>query len=229
MKIALIGYGKMGRLIHHLATIKGHSIVAVIHSKTSFSDTKTIELINEADICIDFSIPEVVLTNVKWIASLKTNIVMGTTGWHDDFEEIKQIVDASDIGFLHAPNFSLGIALFLKMVEQTAELITPFKQYDIAGIEMHHREKLDSPSGTAKAIENRLNSLRLNAPTKFSSVRAGYMPGTHSVIYDSQVDSITLTHTARSREGFAEGAITAAEWLEGKQGMFTLDDLMKGI
>lgn len=217
MKIALIGYGKMGKLVHKVAEEKGHSIVAVIDSKTSGS-------IAEADVCIDFSVPNAVVKNVELAASLGKNIVVGTTGWHEEMEAIRNIVNRSSIGLLHAPNFSLGIALFLKMIEQTAGLMAPFNQYGVAGIEMHHETKLDAPSGTAKAIASRLKQ-----PVEFSSVRVGHIPGTHSVIYDCPVDTITLTHTARNREGFAEGAITAAEWLEGKKGIFTLDDLIKGL
>jgi 4-hydroxy-tetrahydrodipicolinate reductase len=220
MKIALFGYGKMGKLVHNVAQARNHSIVSMIDSKTSCST----ELLKQADVCIDFSTPQAVLKHVKLAASLKKNIVIGTTGWHEELKEVNDIVRESSIGLLHAPNFSLGIALFLKIIEQTAKVMSPFGQYEVGGIEMHHAEKKDSPSGTAKAIESRLNQ-----PITFSTVRVGHIPGTHSVIYDSPADSITLTHTARSREGFAEGAIRAAEWVEGKKGIFTLDDLLREI
>jgi 4-hydroxy-tetrahydrodipicolinate reductase len=218
----------MGKLVHEQAKVKGHSIVAVIDSKTRMSDPSTIQSISLCDVCIDFSTPHAVLENVKTLASLKKNMVVGTTGWNDDSEEIQHIVNTSAIGFLHAPNFSLGIALFLKVIEQTAALMAPFGQYEVAGTEIHHSTKLDSPSGTAKAIECRLNHHKQHSPVAFSSIRVGHVPGIHSVMYDSPADTITLTHTARSREGFAQGAITAAEWLEGKKGMYTLDDLLRG-
>lgn len=222
MKIALIGYGKMGKLVHSLATARNHSIVCTIDSKNNLTNTS----VAEADICIDFSSPLCVLENVKTLSLLGKSIVMGTTGWEEHFETIKTHVNNSQIGFLYAPNFSLGIALFLNLLEKAAHIMLPFKQYEAAGIEMHHSQKLDNPSGTAKAIEEKF---RLHYPSFpiFSSVRVGNMPGTHSVIFDSCVDTITLTHTARNREGFAEGAIIAAEWLQGKRGMFTLDNVLK--
>lgn len=224
MKIALIGYGRMGKMIHTLAKDRGFEVVATIDSKSLLAAHRS--ALSTADLCIDFSTPNAVLENVKFLASLKKDIVMGTTGWHEHLPEIQNIVNESKIGFLHSPNFSIGVSLFLKVIEQTALLMASFNQYEAAGIEVHHSKKLDSPSGTAKAIETKLNS-HTNKPVTFTSVRVGDVPGTHSVIYDSPADTITLTHAARNREGFAHGALTAAHWLKGKQGIFTLDDLLK--
>ncbi|HEV8051771.1 MAG TPA: dihydrodipicolinate reductase C-terminal domain-containing protein [Parachlamydiaceae bacterium] len=224
MKIALIGYGRIGKLINELAIVKGYPVVAIMDSKYPLAAAKT--TLCQADVCIDFSTPHAVLENVKFLTSIKKDIVMGTTGWHEHLPEIKKLVEESKIGFLHSPNFSLGIALFLRIIEQTAGLMGSFEQYQAAGIEVHHSKKLDSPSGTAKAIESRLNC-HAGKAVAFTSVRVGDTPGTHSVIYDSPVDTITLTHSARNREGFAQGALTAAEWLVGKKGMFTLDELLK--
>ena len=224
MKVALIGYGRIGKLIHKLAKDRGFEVVATIDSKSSLAALKS--SINQADICIDFSTPHAVLENVKYLALLKKDIIMGTTGWHEHLPEIQSIVNESKIGFLHSPNFSLGVALFLKVIEQTAELMASFDQYEAAGIEVHHSKKLDSPSGTAKALQARLNT-HAGKAVAFTSVRVGDTPGTHSVIYDSPADTITLTHAARNREGFAHGALTAAQWLKGKKGVFILDDLLK--
>jgi 4-hydroxy-tetrahydrodipicolinate reductase len=220
MKIALIGYGKMGKMIHEIALAKGHSITAIIDSKSC------LEQITNAEICIDFSTPYAVLENIRTIAFLKKNIVMGTTGWSQHLPEIASIIQEAGIGFLYSPNFSIGIALFLKILEQTAKIMSQHNQYEVGGIEIHHSKKKDSPSGTAKAIETQINQFHQLTPLLFSSVRIGDVPGTHTVIYDSSIDTITLTHTARNRQGFAEGAVSAAEWLIGKIGIFTLDDLI---
>lgn len=228
MKIALIGYGKMGKLLHSLAETKGHSIIAIVDSKQPLSSRSSQEAIQQADVCIDFSTPESVLENVKFLSARKKNIVMGTTGWSKDLPKVQEMIAKSSTGFLHAPNFSIGVVLFLQILEKAAHLISPFQDYDIAGLEIHHKQKLDSPSGTAKAITSKLEPILANKPLTFSSARVGNTPGTHSVIFDSPVDTITLTHAARNREGFVHGAITAAEWLQGKQGMFTLDDILKG-
>lgn len=152
MKIALIGYGKMGKIVEQKALEKGFEIAAIVPTKSSnnWKDAA------HADICIDFSHPHSAVDNIKAAASLKKNIVMGTTGWLDRYEEVKQIVDDTNIGFLYAPNFSLGIAMFLKLIEKAATLIGPLQHYDVAGYEIHHNQKVDAPSGTAKAIEHRL-------------------------------------------------------------------------
>lgn len=226
MKIALLGYGKMGQLIHSLAEARGHTIVAVCNSTNPITSPPSQKEIAQADVCIDFSTPDSVLDNVKTVAKLKTNIVIGTTGWTEHLPEIQEIVRKSSIGLLHSPNFSLGVALFLKMIEKAANLVAPFEEYELAGLEIHHSQKIDRPSGTAKAIEHAIASQHPRPPT-FTSIRVGNTPGTHSVVLDSPADTITLTHTARNREGFAHGAITAAEWLKGKKGVFGLDDLIK--
>lgn len=225
MKIALIGYGKMGKLIEQKALDKGHSIIAVMDSKKPVSLPSSKQAISHADVVIDFSTPDSVMGNLRAVADLKKNLVMGTTGWTDKLGEAERIVNASGIGFLHSPNFSLGVALFFKLMDKAASLLEPFDQYDAAGIEIHHKNKLDSPSGTAKLLSTRINAHRKH-PITFSSVRVGSVPGTHTVVFDSPADSITLTHTAHNREGFAGGALHAAEWLQGKKGIFTLDDLL---
>lgn len=236
MKIALIGYGKMGKLIEQIASESGHQITAKIQS-----DFFSASQIQSADVCIDFSHPEAVLNNVKIAAGERKAIVMGTTGWHDQFQEIEALVEKYQIGFFHSPNFSIGVNIFLKIVEMAAELINTYENYDIALFEAHHKEKVDSPSGTAKAIANILlekinrknhlvcgeNSGKIQADAlQISSLRCGNISGTHSVIMDSQADSITLTHQAHNRSGFARGAVLAAEWLLGKKGIYTYKDIL---
>jgi 4-hydroxy-tetrahydrodipicolinate reductase len=227
MKIALIGYGKMGKMIHQLAEKAGESIVAIVDSKNPLSSSSTQKALEEADVCIDFTNPDTVVENIKILSSLKKDVVVGTTGWDDNLQEVKKIVNDAHIGLLYSPNFSIGIALFLNIIEKAAALMAPFEQYELAGLEIHHSKKIDKPSGTAKAIENRLHKISPQPSINFTSVRVGEVPGTHSIIYDSPVDTITLTHTARTREGFAGGALNAARWIKGRKGIFTLDDLLK--
>jgi len=205
LKLALSGRGKMGKEVAAAAIEQGHQIV------DSFAD---------ADLCIDFSHASKVMKTIYQAANLKKNIVIGTTGWHDDLAEARTIVDQSGIGLLYSPNFSIGVHLYIKMLQAAAKLMEQ-QHYDIAGFEMHHREKADSPSGTAKAI-----SEIFNPKLQFSSLRVGHVPGTHTIIFDSSEDQITLTHTAKGRAGFALGAIKAAEWLHGRKGFYTLEDIL---
>lgn len=225
MKLALIGYGNMGKLLHNIAETQGHSVVAICHSKNPLSLPSSQEAVVQADICLDFSTPNEVLEHINILAKLNKSIVVGTTGWTEHLANVEKIVKKTGIGLLHSPNFSLGVALFLNIIKKTAQLMAPFPQYEVAGVEMHHNKKKDCPSGTAKAIEQELSAHYLQLPP-FSSVRVGNIPGTHSVIFDSSEDTITLTHAARNREGFAQGALIAAEWLQGKKGVFTLHDLL---
>lgn len=213
LKIGLIGCGKMGALIEKLALEKGHLICAKIHSCQDFKD------LSQADICIDFSHPKAAVENIKKAAELKKNLVMGTTGWYEHLPEAATIVKKSGIGFLYAPNFSIGVHKFLKIVTEASSLLG--QDYDRAILEEHHKHKQDSPSGTALAIEKASGS-----KIPISSLRCGSIPGTHTLMFDSPIDAITLTHTAKSREGFAKGAIAAAEWLQGKTGFYTLEDML---
>jgi 4-hydroxy-tetrahydrodipicolinate reductase len=227
IKLALIGYGNMGKLIHTLAETKGHSVVAIINSKNPLNSIASQQAVAQADVCLDFSSPAAVLENIKILSTLKKNVVIGTTGWAQpqNLPQIEALVNDASIGLLHAPNFSLGVVLFLNIIEKAAQLLAPFPQYEVAGFEMHHSKKQDQPSGTAKAIQGKL-APHYPHTIPFSSVRVGNIPGTHSVMFDSVVDTLTFTHEARNREGFAHGAIVAAEWLQGKQGIFTLNDLI---
>ncbi len=219
MKIVLIGYGKMGKMIEQVSLQKGHSIVGRICSNDEISRNT----IGDADVCIDFTHPSCVMDNIKKTTELRKNLVVGTTGWYDNLEQARKVVEASGIGFLYAPNFSVGVHLFMKIVSEAACLVND--NYDVAGLEAHHREKVDQPSGTAKALAAILKD-KIREDIPFTSLRCGSIPGTHSIIFDSPVDSITLTHQARNREGFAQGAVAAAEWLIEKKGFYTLEDML---
>lgn len=225
MKIALIGYGKMGQMIEKAAISRGHTIVAKMTSKQWDR-----EALLDADICIEFTRPECVLENIRKIAELKKDVIIGTTGWQDQSEEIQSIIKEHQIGALYSPNFSIGVNLLLEILTKASKIMNAFKQYDVAGIDFHHIEKKDSPSGTSLAIARTIeeNMDRIEK-VPFSSVRCGSIPGTHTVIFDSPCDTISITHEARNREGFAQGAVQAAEWLRGRKGFYTFSDCLQEI
>lgn len=241
MQIALIGYGQMGQTIHKIAQTKGLSIQTIIdrkHPDAHFREINAISL-KGIDLCIDFTHPESVLENLNKISAEGKNIVMGTTGWLTQIEEVKAIVAKNQIGFLYASNFSLGVNLFFQMVRQAAQIINQFEDYDIYSYEMHHHRKKDAPSGTALSLGEilleeiqRKNRLILDRPKgvidpqgiHLATLRGGEIPGTHCIGFDSVADTIELKHTARNRDGFALGSLLAAQWLNGKKGFFTAED-----
>jgi len=238
MKIGLIGYGKMGQLIEKIALQKKHQIVCKGSPRSLFKETPA-KTLQEVDVFIDFSHPEYVLDNIKHVSALKKNLIEGTTGWDVQGAEARTLIEKSQIGFLFAPNFSIGMKLFLNMLLKAAQLMDAFPDYDVSVMEQHHNQKVDAPSGSAKAIIKTLipqikrksavvcNVDRQIAPHELhvASLRCGSIPGTHTVLFDSLADSITITHQARNREGFALGAVTAAEWILGKSGIYSLEDI----
>lgn len=233
MKIALIGYGKMGQLVEQKAQARGHLIVARFSRKLGTLKERQKEL-SQADLVIDFSHASCVMENLKICLSLDKPLVIGTTGWEELHSKAQIMVQEAGGSCMHAPNFSLGVYLFQQIVAYTASLFQSFSNYDVSGIEYHHRQKLDQPSGTAKALsQNLLQHMPRIKDFNFSSIRCGHIPGTHTLHFDSLDDTLTLTHQARNREGFAQGAIFAAEWLSSKKGFFTINDMMndycKGI
>lgn len=212
MKIALIGYGKMGKMVEHQAAERGYEIVARFDiQKRPFSQ------IEAADVCIDFTQPSAVLETLEAIAPYKKPLVIGTTGW-----DVKQARPyAKEMGILYAPNFSLGVALFEQLLKKAHMLLSPY--YDSSGVEIHHKEKKDIPSGTAAHLSKSIPGL------EFQSVRTGLETGTHQVVFDAPEDAIELTHRAKNREGFAKGALDAAEWLIGKVGFYTFEDVIEEV
>lgn len=218
MKLALIGYGKMGQAIERVAVERGHLIVARL------SRTWRGEEIEEADLCIEFTDAQGAIENIAKIIEKKKNLVIGTTGWYGELESVKNLVREADVGALYAPNFSVGVHLFLEIVRRAARLIAPHIQYDVAGLEAHHKEKKDAPSGTALAMAQVIKD-EMNRECLVSAQRCGYIPGIHRVTFDSPEDQIVIEHTARGREGFACGAVQAAEWLQGRKGFYTLNDI----
>lgn len=245
MRIALIGYGRMGRLIKAIAEERGH-FVRTIDPQAEGADFAEIDgaALDGIDVCIDFSHPGCALANIDRISAFGRSLVMGTTGWYGKLEEVRQMIAARGSGFLYASNFSIGVNAFTRIVRRAAALFNRIDAYDVGGIEYHHRKKADSPSGTAQSLGQALLAEierksklvydiidRPIAPEElhFASVRCGAIPGTHEIVFDSEADTISLRHTARNRQGFAYGAVLAAEWLHGKRGFFTIDDLMADL
>ena len=246
MKLSIVGYGKMGQLIEKMALERGAEVVSTIDpfhpdaTHTSFSD----EAMNGVDVCICFSQPDVAFQNITDVCRWKKHAVIGTTGWVGQMAEVKKMVEEADVGLVYSSNFSIGVNIFFRLIELAGQVINKFDVYDILGYEAHHNRKLDSPSGTAVTISNILldNIDRKTATVEekldrkiephelhFASMRGGNIPGTHSVLFDSDFDTIELKHTARSRTGFAVGSVIAAEWIQGKKGMFTEAHMMKQL
>ena len=232
MNIAIIGYGKMGHEIEKAAKARRINVVSIIDPNDKNANFNEIneQSMKNVDVCIDFTTPNAVIENIKKITKFKKNIVVGTTGWHDKINEVKDIVSHSKIGFVYASNFSIGVNVFFRIIENAAKIIDSVDSYDVFGYELHHSKKLDSPSGTAKFIEKILiDNIKRKKEVPFASVRAGSIPGTHVVGFDSSADTIELKHVARNREGFALGAIMAAEWIQNKKGFFEINDMMNEL
>ncbi|MBG7629647.1 MAG: 4-hydroxy-tetrahydrodipicolinate reductase [Bacteroidetes bacterium] len=231
MKIALLGYGKMGRTIEKIALQKGHEIVLKVDENTESFD------ITLADVAIDFSIPSVAYSNISTCLKNNVPVVSGTTGWLDKFEEATNLCKKNKGGFIYASNFSLGVNIFFELNEYLAKMMGNLSQYDISMEEIHHTQKLDAPSGTAISLAEDIikhtnkNSWALDVTNNNTEIpiiakRIPEVPGTHTVEYKSEVDTIEIKHTAHNRGGFALGAVTAAEWLVGKHGVFTMKDVL---
>jgi 4-hydroxy-tetrahydrodipicolinate reductase len=235
MKIAIIGYGKMGKMIEQTARAQGHEIAAIVDPfaadlPAGISVSKNIAQanLNNIDAAIEFTQPSTAVENIIALAQKKIPTVTGTTGWHERMGEITQAVEAAGSSLLWASNFSIGVNLFYRIAWYAAELANNFPEYDVGGFEAHHNKKLDSPSGTAKVLaegvlskidrKNKIVWETMNRKPEadelhFPSLRMGSVPGTHSLFFDSTADTIEITHTARNREGFASGAVLAAKWL----------------
>lgn len=228
MRIGLIGYGKMGQLIDILAPKQGH-VVTARFSRHKGSLREQQHSLTSVDIAIDFSHPSLVSEHVSLCLIHRIPLVIGTTGWDEIQPTIREQVQNSEGSCLYSPNFSLGLYLFNQIVAHAATLLESHAHYDTALVEQHHRQKRDAPSGTALRLMDTLTRhMPRSHPIPCSSLRCGEIPGTHTVLFDSLPDSITLTHTARTREGFAIGAIQGAEWLISRRGFFTMDDFMAG-
>ena len=229
MKIALIGYGAMGKLIETLAENKTHEIVLTIdESNADLSAKDLAEKLKGAQAAIDFSIAEAVSRNVEACVLAKVPLVEGTTGWNAEREAIEKLVAEKNGAFVFGANFSVGVNLFYKITNYAAELFSRFEDYEAFIEEQHHSRKLDAPSGTALKLKE-IVALNIEKDFSVSATRAGNIPGTHRVGFDGAADQILLEHFARSREGFASGAILAAEWIVGRKGFYEFTDVMDEI
>lgn len=230
MKIALLGYGKMGKVIERIALERGHEIVLKKDENNTYDG-----LVN-ADVAIDFSVPMAAVENISSCFQANVPVVSGTTGWLERYDEIIALCNEKKGGFISSSNFSLGVNLFFELNDYLAKIMAPYNSYSVAMEEIHHTQKLDAPSGTAISLANGViensnyTKWTLEKPAaneiQIEALRVEDVPGTHTVTYSSDVDSIEIKHTAHNREGFALGAVIAAEWLAGKQGVFTMKDVL---
>ncbi len=230
MKIALLGYGKMGKVIERIALERNHEIVLRKGSQDNF------EGLENADVAIDFSVPSVAVENISTCLEKGIPVVSGTTGWLEKYDEMVAHCNQKNGSFIYGSNFSLGVNIFFELNEYLAKMMNNLKQYKVSMEEIHHTQKLDAPSGTAISLANGIikntsyenwtldvtNDNQIHIDAK----RIENVPGTHSVFYDSEVDQIEIKHTAHSREGFALGSVVAAEWIIGKKGVFTMKDVL---
>lgn len=242
MKIVLLGYGKMGQLIERFAMKRGHEVVLIVDERNR--DSITSEDLEDADMAIDFSTPNAALENISLCFESDLPLVVGTTGWYEHLDEVKDTCLEADQALLYGSNFSIGVNIFFHINKMLAKAVNPYKQYDVQVEEIHHIHKLDAPSGTAITIaegilENSdekkswVNSVEgsgeevIPKPNELliESLRIEEVPGTHTVLYSSEVDQIEFKHTAHSREGFALGAVIAAEWLLGKKGFYQVTEM----
>ncbi len=229
MRIALIGYGAMGNLIETLAKNKNHEIVLTIDkSKANLSAEELAEKLKGTQAAIDFSIAEAVIRNVEACVLAEVPLVEGTTGWNAERETIKKIIVEKNGAFVFGANFSIGVNLFYKITNYASELFAKFEDYEAFIEEQHHSRKRDAPSGTALKLKE-IVAENIEKDFSVSATRAGNIPGTHRVGFDGAADQILLEHSARSREGFAAGAILAAEWIVGKKGFYEFTDVMDEI
>jgi len=231
MKVALLGYGKMGKIIEQIALSRGHEIVIKATKDTKYNLT-------DADVAIDFSVPSAAVNNIS--NGLKNNvpIVSGTTGWLDSYEAMVKLCNEHQGAFLYASNFSLGVNIFFELNSYLAKIMSSFEQYKVTIEEIHHTQKLDKPSGTAITLAKgiikeharytdwELDKNQANHSIPVFAKRLPEVPGTHTISYSSAVDTIAISHEAHSREGFALGAVLAAEWILGKKGVFSMKDVL---
>jgi len=226
MKLAIIGYGKMGRLIEQLAPEYGFTVHARVDIGDDFAKAAG------ADAAIEFTTPEAAFGNIEKLSALKLPVVVGTTGWLGQMDRVRSLVDKNGTALIWSPNFSVGVNVFFRLVREAARLLADEPEYGAWAWEIHHDTKKDAPSGTMLKLVEEMKTAGYARPIDVSSNRAGRHPGTHDIGFDSAADTITLRHAARSREGFARGALKAAQWLvenqgmPGKQGVFEFSDVL---
>lgn len=228
--LAIVGYGKMGRLIEQLAPQYGFDVRAKFDARNNpRGQALSHQTLRGVDAAVEFTSPDAAPENIRRLAALGINSIVGTTGWFDDLPSVREAVTKSGTGLVWAPNFSVGVNLFLQAVAHTAALFAKQADYEAWGWEIHHSAKKDAPSGTLKKLAEEMQANGYNRPVSLGSNRAGAHPGTHEIGFDSAADTITLRHTARSREGFARGALRAARWVVGKKGLFEFREILSEL
>jgi 4-hydroxy-tetrahydrodipicolinate reductase len=229
LRLAIVGYGKMGRLIEQFAPEYGFAVALKLDEFNNAAfEGITAENFRGIDLAIDFSIPAAVARNVQAIAALGVNMVIGTTGWQDQMGAVKAAVERSGTGLVWSPNFSVGVNVFFRLVAEAARLLAAEPGYGAWAWEIHHATKKDAPSGTLLKLAGEMREAGYMGPIDIGSNRAGAHPGTHEIGFDSAADTITLRHSARSREGFARGALKAAQWVVGKNGFHEFAEVLFG-
>jgi len=229
MKLALIGYGAMGQLVGKLASEQGHEIARTIDvDEADRSVADLAKSLTGTDVAIDFSVASAVLKDVEACARAGVPLVIGTTGWQTQLNDVRRVVTEHDGALIYGANFSVGVQVFYRIAARAAELFRDLDSYDGFIEEAHHKRKRDAPSGTAIQLREIVTE-RLGREVPVASTRTGYIPGTHRLGFDSAADQITLTHTARSREGFAGGALLAARWIVGRKGVFEFSEVFDEI
>ena len=227
LRLAIVGYGKMGRLIEQLAPEYGFTVALKLDEFNNANfEGLTAENFRSIDVAIDFSIPAAVRRNVEGIAALGVNIVIGTTGWLEHVDAVKRAVEANGTGLVWSPNYSIGVNAFFRLVSEAARLLERQPEYGAWAWEIHHSTKKDAPSGTLLKLVEEMKKAGYTRAISTGSNRAGAHPGTHEIGFDSSADTITLRHTARSREGFARGALQAAKWVAGKKGFHEFAEIV---
>ncbi len=227
MRILLIGHGRMGRLVGDLAPEYGCEVAGVIDPQSPLhAGGLDQDRWRGVDVAIDFTSPGAVRANVQALARLGVNAVVGTTGWHEEEAEVRRSAAAANLGVVAAPNFSVGVLIFESIVGHAARLFSAQAQFGAFLHEAHHVAKKDAPSGTALLLKKTIERAGFSRPLDVSSTRAGYIPGVHTVGFDGPAETVTLTHTARDRSAFARGALTAAKWVQGRHGWFTMRDVL---
>jgi len=227
VKLAIVGYGKMGRLIEQLAPDYGGDVVLKLDEFNNAGYSALTKANFEAvDVAIEFSTPEAAVGNIERLVALGVNTVVGTTGWTKHLHQVRGLVDQHGTGLVWSPNFSIGVNVFARLVAEAARLLADEKEYGAWAWEIHHHTKRDAPSGTLLKLVETMKAAGYSRPIDTGSNRAGAHPGTHEIGFDSAADTITLRHSARSREGFARGALKAAQWLQGKKGMYEFSEIL---
>lgn len=228
-RLAIVGYGKMGRLIEQFAPEYGFEVALKLDEFNNANfEGLTAENFRGVDVAIDFSIPGAVARNAEGLAALGVNLVIGTTGWQEHADAVKAAAARHSIGLVWSPNYSIGVNAFFRLVKEAARLLAEQPEYGAWAWEIHHSTKKDAPSGTLLKLVADMKKAGYGRPIDVGSNRAGAHPGTHEIGFDSAADSITLRHTARSREGFARGALKAAQWVIGKRGFYEFGDIVFG-